>query len=111
MLKRVNRRVTRLVYLLYYKYWRQQDISPIALLKELGCQQLNERRRYHCLVQLYKILNQHVAIPPTLPKSLVRTLRVHSKNTKQKEPPVRGETVRNYFFPKIIPEWKDFQIM
>ena len=42
ILERVNRRAARLVY---NKSWRQQDVSPTALVKSLGRQQLEEKSK------------------------------------------------------------------
>ena len=100
LLERVNRRAARLVF---NKSWRQQDVSPTALLNDLGWQQLNERRKQQRLMMLYKISNQLVAIPPTVLKTPGRTLRGHSK--KYQTIRTTCDTVKYSFFPNTIPEW------
>ena len=83
ILERVNRRSVRPVY---NKSWRQQDVSLTALLKRLGWQQLEERRKQQRLVMLYNVANQSVAIPPSQFKHPDRTTT--AGNIRSSEPPV-----------------------
>ena len=62
ILERVNIRAARLVF---NKSWKQRDVSLTALLKQLGWQQLEDRRKHQCLVMLFKIANPSVLIPPS----------------------------------------------
>ena len=88
---------------MFNKSWRQQDVSPTALLNDLGWQQLNERRKQQRLMMLYKISNQLVAIPPNVLKTPGRTLRDHSK--KHQTIITTCNTVKYCFFQNTIPEW------
>ena len=58
-LERVNRRAARVVH---KKAYRQQDVSPTNLLKELGWQPLEKRREQQRLTMMYKISNGLVAV-------------------------------------------------
>ena len=100
ILERVNRRAARLVF---NKSWKQQDVSPTALLKQLGWQQLEDRRKHQRLVMLYKIANQYVAIPPSKLVSPGRTTRGHSRKFQTIR--TTCDKVKYSYFPRTIPDW------
>ena len=101
-LERVNRRAARVVH---KKAYRQQDVSPTNLLRELGWQPLEKRREQQRLTMMYKISNGLVAVPPSQLVKPTRTLRGHSK--KYTEIRTTCDTARFSFYVKTIRQWNN----
>ena len=59
--------------------------SVTRLLKELGWQDLADRRRHHRLILLYKILNCHISVPPD-EVSLIRAARPARRTSRSSNP-------------------------
>ena len=99
-LERINRRGARTVY---NKTWRDQEVSPTHLLKELGWKSLEARRRVIRLSMLYRIQNNLVAVPPTHLHPPARNLRGHHLKLQ----PIRTthNRVKNSFYPRTITQW------
>ena len=101
-LERVNRRAARVVH---KKAYRQQDVSPTNLLKELGWQPLEKRREQQRLTMMYKISNGLVAVPPSQLVKPTRTLRGH--NRKYIEIRTTCNTARFSFYVRTIRQWNN----
>ena len=99
-LEKVNRRATRVVY---NKSWRDRNVSPTALLKELGWPPLEERRRTQRLCMMYKIVHGLVAVPPTRLVKPNRQLRGH--RYKYQHISTNCEQSKHSFYPRTIREW------
>ena len=99
-LEKVNRRATRVVY---NKSWRDCNVSPTALLKELGWPPLEERRRTQRLCMMYKIVHGLVAVPPTRLVKPNRQLRGH--RYKYQHISTNCEQSKHSFYPRTIREW------
>ena len=99
-LERVNRRAAHVVY---NKSFRQKDVSPTALLQDLGWQPLKERRQKQRLGMMYKICWGLVAVPPTRLHKPTRQTRGHSQ--KFNVLTYTCNTVKNSFFARTIPQW------
>ena len=85
--------------MVFNKGWREQGVSPTALLKELSWEPLAERRKKQRLTMLYKISYGLIAVPPvlTVPE---RKTRGHSKKYQ-----IKSSTHENSFYHKTIPQW------
>ena len=101
-LEMVNRRGARTVF---NKGWRQSDVSPSALIKQLGWQTLAQRREEQRLCMMYKIAGGLIAIPPTRLQQPTRTTRGHPR--KFNLIASTTESVRNSFYLKTIPQWNN----
>ena len=99
-LEKVNRRATRVVY---NKSWRDRNVSPTALLKELGWPPLEERRRTQRLCMMYKIVHGLVAVPPTCLVKPNRQLCGH--RYKYQHISTNCEQSKHSFYPRTIREW------
>ena len=99
-LEKVNRRATRVVY---NKSWRDRNVSPTALLKELGWPPLEERRHTQRLCMMYKIVHGLVAVPPTRLVKPNRQLRGH--RYKYQHISTNCEQSKHSFYPRTIREW------
>ena len=76
--------------------------SVTRLLKELGWQDLADRRRHHRLILLYKILNCHISVPPD-EVSLVRAARPTRRTSRSSNP---TKLQRPHASHKSSPLWK-----
>ena len=103
-LEMVNRRAARTAY---NRSWRQQDVSPTSLLRDLGWKTLAERREEKRLCLLYKIAGGLVAVPPTRLQSPSRTTRGHSRKFRTIQTNI--ESVKNSFYPRTIPSWNSLK--
>ena len=103
-LEMVNRRAARTAY---NRSWRQQDVSPTSLLRDLGWKTLAERREEKRLCLLYKIAGGLVAVPPTRLQSPSRTTRGHSRKFRTIQTNI--ESVKNSFYPRTIPSWNNLR--
>ena len=101
-LERVNRRAARVVY---NKSMRQQDVSPTAIINDLGWTPLSERRKRHRLCILYKICWGLVAVPPTRLQKPNRQTRGHTQ--KLNVLTSTCDSVKNSFYVRTIPEWNN----
>ena len=99
-LERVNRRAARVVN---KKSFREKDVSPTKLLRELGWKTLAERREQQRLAMMYKIINGLVAVPPTHLSKPARILRGHSK--KFQEIRSNCDNTKFSFYVRTIKQW------
>ena len=101
-IEKIQRKAARFVKKDY-----QKTSSVTSMLKDLGWETLQQRRKYNRLTMMYKIINNQVAIPPNDHIEFnTRTLRnKHSQQLRTKF--VDIETYRNSFFPKTIIEWNN----
>ena len=99
-LEMVNRRAARLVY---NKSWRQQGVSPTALLEELGWHTLEERRRQQRLAMLYRIENHLIAVQSTRLQRPARQTRGHQH--KYQVIATTHDIVKFSFFQRTIRDW------
>ena len=101
-LEMVNRRGARTVF---NTGWRQSDVSPSALIKEIGWQTLAQRREEQRLCMMYKIAGGLIAIPPTRLQQPTRTTRIRGHPKKFNVVVSTSDSVRNSFYQKSIPQW------
>lgn len=99
-LERINRRAARVVY---NKTWRDRDVSPTALLEDLGWGQLSDRRRQQRLSLMYRITHGLVAVPPTRLVKPTRTTRGHS--FKYQTIRTTCDITKYSYYPRTIPDW------
>ena len=102
MLEKVNRRAARVVF---NRRWRDRDVSPTALLKELKWRPLEDRRRQQRMCMMYKISHNLIAVPPTRLQPPTRTTRGHQY--KYQTIRTTCDKVRFAFYPRSIPEWNN----
>ena len=82
------------------------------MMKDLGWETLQRKRKVNRLTMMYKIVNKHVAIPPNDHiSSNTRNSRtvVCSHSAQLKVRSVEIENYRNSFFPKTIIEWNNLK--
>ena len=82
------------------------------MMKNLGWETLQRKRKVNRLTMMYKIVNKHVAIPPNDHiSSNTRNSRtvVCSHSAQLKVRSVEIENYRNSFFPKTIIEWNNLK--
>ena len=102
-LEMVQKRAARTVY---NKGWRQRDVSPTALIQELGWRSLKERRHHIRLCMMFKIMKGLIAVPKCrLQESLRTGNRGH--NHKYRELGSTHNRVKNSFYVRTIPKWND----
>ena len=80
-LERVQRRAARWIT---SKHDRGTSVRPTALLHQLYLEPLEERRRISRLTFLYKILNEHVAVPMNQLDLVLCDRPVRGSTTKQR---------------------------
>ena len=96
--ERINRRAARMVS---NKRWQEQGVSPISLLRQLGWQTLEERRKNQRLTMMYRITNELIAVPSSIIPQ--RATCGHSK--KYMVIPSTIDNVKYLFFNWTIPQW------
>ena len=82
------------------------------MMKDLGWETLQRKRKVNRLTMMYKIVNKHVAFPPNDHiSSNTRNSRtvVCSHSAQLKVRSVEIENYRNSFFPKTIIEWNNLK--
>ena len=101
-LERIQRRAAR-----WITGTHERTASVSALLLELKLEPLHERRRINRLAFVYKILNEHVAVPPDKVDLILNTRPVRGSVTKQRLriPVTQTTEYHNSFTPRTIPEW------
>ena len=99
-LETVNKRAARMVY---NKSWREQGVSPTALLQELGWKTLKERRKNQRLTVMYRIEHELIAVPSV--RMCKRPLCTRGHEYKYREIGATCEPVRNSFFIRTIRDW------
>ena len=101
-IEKIQRKAARFVKSDY-----QRTSSVTSMLKDLGWESLQQRRKINRLSMMYKIVNNQVAIPPTNHIEFnKRSLRnKHSWQIKTKS--VDIENYKNSFFPKTIIDWNN----
>ena len=84
--------------------WRT---SVDELLVELNLEPLAERRRISRLLFMYKILNEHVAVPPEQMDILLKTRPIRGSRTSQRllVPRFYKSNYENSFTPRTVAQW------
>ena len=101
-LEKVQRKASRWATSVY-----EPRASVSSLLKDLQLDSLESRRKQQRLIFMYKILNEHVAVPADS-LGLVRSSRLsrgHLNQTKLFRPRTYTTEFSNSFVNKTIPEW------
>ena len=99
-LEKVNRRAVRVVF---NKSWRDRNVSPTALMKQLGWQSLENRRYHQRMTMMYNISLGLVAVPPTELVKPQRSTRGH--HFKYQTIGTNNNRSKYSFYPRSIPEW------
>ena len=81
--------------------------SVTNLLRQLNLEPLDKRRRIYRLTFLYKVLNEHVAVPPVKLDIKQNGRPVRGSVTKQRLVIPRCSTneLKNSFVPRTIVQW------
>ena len=101
-LEQVNRRAARVVH---NKGWREQGVSPTAILNDLGWETLAERREKQRLIMFYRISHGLIAVPPTRLTQPQRSTRGHSLKYNLISTSI--DRVKFSFYPRTIPHWNN----
>ena len=107
-LEKVQRRAARWIKHNY----DTRETSVTDLLRQLKLEPLEERRRINRLTFMYKILNEHVAVPPERLDLIAnpRPPRGGKTTNRIKVPsPAKTSEYRHSFPLRTIPEWNDLQ--
>ena len=101
-LERVQRRAARWITSSY-----DRTTSVTKLLRQLNLEPLDKRRRIYRLTFLYKVLNEHVAVPPDKLDITQNSRPVRGSVTKQRLVIPRCSTneLKNSFVPRTIVQW------
>ena len=101
-LERVQRRAARWITSSY-----DRTTSVTNLLRQLNLEPLDKRRRIYRLTFLYKVLNEHVAVPPYKLDITQNGRPVCGSVTKQRLVIPRCSTneLKNSFVPRTIVQW------
>ena len=101
-LERVQRRAARWITSSY-----DRTTSVTKLLRQLNLEPLAKRRRIYHLTFLYKVLNEHVAVPPDKLDIKQNGRPVRGSVTKQRLVIPRCSTneLKNSFVPRTIVQW------
>ena len=101
-LERIQRRAARWITNTY-----DRSTSVTVLLQELKLEPLEERRRFSRLAFLYKILNEHVAVPPDKLDLVLNDRPVRGTVTQQRFRVLRCKSTeyQKSFAPRTITEW------
>ena len=101
-LERVQRRAARWITSSY-----DRTTSVTKLLRQLNLEPLDKRRRIHRLTFLYKVLNEHVAVPPDKLdiKQNGRPVRGSVTNQRLVIPRCSTNELKNSFVPRTIVQW------
>ena len=101
-LERVQRRAARWITSSY-----DRTTSVTKLLRQLNLEPLDKRRRIYRLIFLYKVLNEHVAVPPDKLDIKQNGRPVRGSVTKQRLVIPRCSTngLKNSFVPRTIVQW------
>ena len=101
-LERIQRRAARWITNTY-----DRSTSVTVLLQELKLEPLEERRCVSRLAFLYKILNEHVAVPPDKLDLVLNDRPVRGTVTQQRFRVLRCKSTeyQKSFAPRTITEW------
>ena len=101
-LERVQMRAARWITSSY-----DRTTSVTKLLRQLNLEPLDKRRRIYRLTFLYKVLNEHVAVPPDKLDIKENGRPVRGSVTKQRLVIPRCSTneLKNSFVPRTIVQW------
>ncbi len=104
-LEKVQRRAARWISSNYHDYNTRASVTDI--LRTLKLDPLEERRRMSRLVFLYKILNDHVAVPVSQMDIVQSHRPTRGGSTKQRlvVPHSRTSELKNSFTPKTVTQW------
>ena len=103
-LEMVQHRAARYVTNTPYKRTDQQ-VSVSAMVKELGWQPLEERRRNNRLQLLFKVTNNLVEIPLSYHPTLRDPQPRRGNNRQYQRPHSEVNAFHNSFFPRTISDW------
>ena len=99
-LERVQRRAARWIT----SYDRGTSVT--GLLRDLCLEPLEERRRISRLLFIYKILNEHVAIPPDQMDIVLNSRPVRGNQTKKRIViPFAKNLYKHSFTPRTVVQW------
>ena len=100
-LEKVQRKAARFVL---HRYQKTESVT--ALLEELGWSTLQERRKNLRLTLLFKILNDHVAVPPDELNIIRYNSRTRSANSmKLRQITTSTDQYKHSFVPRTIINW------
>ena len=105
-LEQVQKRAARFVSGQYMTKENRDKISTTKLVKDLGWETLQSRRRKNAVTVMYKAINGQLAIPDHyIPKPALRSSLRRSNSTSYQRPQSRIDCHRNAFWPRTIPIW------